>query len=358
MAVFKRKGSPYYRYDFIFEGRRYQGSTKLRNGRAAQKAEDVLRGRLAERRAGIVERKTVPVLVDFAKEFLERTKNEMRPSTWRGYMVSLGFRLEAGKLKRREGGLLGSFGAKRLDDISADEIERYKQSELERGLSPCTVNRALACLRRILLFAVKLDVIFNTPFVAHKVKFLRESGRERILNFDEERRYLAAATQPLRDAATLILEMGLRPGEACSIRRDDVHFYAVPPFVHVPFGKTRNAVRDVPLTARAKEVLQQRVIEAQKKKREYIFPLRIGSGYDSGRPMNELEPAHQKALRESKNRIAVSHLRSAPHLRNAGNRRRHRSANPHAAHGSRGFEDNEPVRPPLKGAPRRSAKAD
>ncbi len=283
MRVFKRKGSPYYRYDFLFEGRRYQGSTKLTNRIAAQRAEDIQRAKLAERRAGIVERKPVPLFQDFAEEFLERVEPELRPNSVRLYRTSLE-------------NMRALFGAKHLDGIAADEIERFKQSRLEQGRSPSTVNRDLAFLRRVLLFAVRMDVLAGTPFTAHKVKFLRENGRERILSFEEERRYLAVARQPLRDVAALILEMGLRPGEACSIRREDVHLFAAPPFLHVPFGKTKNAVRDVPLTERAKEVLRRRFTEAEG---ECIFPLRVGNGHDWTRPMNELEPAHVRALRES-----------------------------------------------------------
>jgi integrase len=305
MAVFKRRGSPYYRFDFLFEGRRYQGSTKLRNQRAAQKGEDILRGRLAERRAGITAPKPMPLFREFALQFLEHVKPEIRPATYRWHLVALGLRPHDGKLipRKGKGGLLVSFGSKRLDEIRADEIERFKQGELERELSPCTVNRTLACLRRILLFAVKMDVLAVTPFMAHKVRFLKEHGRERILSFDEERRYLAVASQPLRDVATLILKMGLRPGEACAIRRADIHFYAKPRFLHVPSGKTKNAVRDVPLTARAEEVLRRRVDELAKAKSangDCLFPLRVGNGHDWAQPMNELEPSHLRALRDSK----------------------------------------------------------
>ena len=297
MSVFKRADSRFYQYDFLFEGRRYRGSTKFANRVAAQRAEDVLRGRLAERRAGIVERKLVPLFKDFAYGFLERIKPELRPKSYSRYAVSLGLRIgEDGKPEQRDGALLAWFGSRRLDEITADEIERFKQTRMERGLSPSTVNRDLACLRRILLFAVKLDVLTGTPFTTHKVKFLREHGRQRILSFEEERRYLAVATQPLWDIATLILEVGLRPEEACFIRREDVHFYAVPPFLHVPDGKTKNAVRDVPLTERAKEVLRQRLAKA---KGEYLFPLRVGRGHDWSRPMKELHPAHYDALKQS-----------------------------------------------------------
>ena len=101
----------------------------------------------------------------------------------------------------------------------------------------------------------------------------------------------------LKDVATLICELGLRREEACSIRRSDVHFYASTPFLHVPDGKTKNAVRDVPLTAKGREVLTARVSKA---KGEYIFPFRVGTGHDWTRPMSELHPAHYAAIEASK----------------------------------------------------------
>lgn len=284
MSVFRREGSPYYVYDFIFKGRRCRGSTKLTNKIAAGRYENNLREKLAKSRAGILDPEPPPLFKEFADEFLERTRGEMRPNTSRCYGVSLK------SLKPR-------FGSMRLDEITADGIERYKQWRLEQGLSPSTVNRDLATLRRILFFAVKKDVITTTPFVAHKVEFLEELRRERVLTFDEERRYLAAANQPLRDVATIMLEIALRPGEVFSIRREDVHLGSDRAFLHVPAGKTANAVRDVPITARAREILKRRIRSANG---ECLFPRRVGSGYDWTMPMSELEPAHRRALRDRK----------------------------------------------------------
>lgn len=207
----------------------------------------------------------------------------MRPNTSRCYSISIK------NLKPR-------FGAKRLDEITADEIERFKQSRMEDGRSPSTVNRDLPCLRRILFYAMKKDLLAVTPFVAHKVEFLEEHRRERVLSFEEERKYLAAATQPLRDVATIMVEMGLRPAEVFSIRRGDVHLGAVPSFLHVAGGKTENAVRDVPITRRAREVLKQRIASA---KGDYLFPMRIGNGHDWSLPMCELQPAHEQAVKDS-----------------------------------------------------------
>lgn len=294
MSVFRRVGSPYYVYDFVFKGRRCRGSTKLTNKIAAGRYENNLREKLAKTRAGILDPEPPPLFKTFADQFIERTKHEMRPNTSRCYGVSLK------SLKPR-------FGSMRLDEINADGIERFKQARLEQGLSPSTVNRDLACLRRVLLFAVKKDVIATTPFVAHKVKFLEEHRRERVLSFEEERKYLAAASQPLRDVATIMLEIALRPGEVFAIRREDVHLGAIPAFLHVLAGKTANAVRDVPITKRAGEVLKRRLSAA---KGNYLFPRRVGSGHDWSQPMTELEPAHRKALRESKvSRFRIYDLR-------------------------------------------------
>ena len=196
MSVFKRLGSPYYVYDFLFRGRRCRGSTKLTNKIAAQRFENNLRERLAKQRAGILDPEPPPLFKVFADQFVERTKNQMRPNTSRCYSVSVK------NLKPRFGGL-------RLDEITADGLEKFKQLRLGQGRSPSTVNRDLACMRRILLFAVKHDVLTSTPFVAHKVEFLEENRRERVLTFDEERKkHPAAAGQPLHDVATIMLELG------------------------------------------------------------------------------------------------------------------------------------------------------
>jgi integrase len=294
MSVFKIDGSPFYQYDFIFKSRRYRGSTKQTNKTAAQRHESNLRQKLANDRSGISsELEAPPCFSVFAETFLERTKSQLRSATVRGYRNSLK-------------NLKASFGAKRLDEIAVDEIERFKNARLERKKSPSTVNRDLAFLRRVLIYAVKISrpsagrqplewVLFSTPFVARGVEFLREARRERIITFDEERKYLEAARQPLKDAATLIVEMGFRPGEACAIRCQDVHLLGSP-FVHIPAGKTPNAVRDVPITSRAKEILKRRLSAAEG---AYLFPRRVGTGYDWNSPMGELHPAHRSALHES-----------------------------------------------------------
>ena len=133
-----------------------------------------------------------------------------------------------------------------------------------------------------------------TPFSQRKVKLLREKGRERIITFAEERRYLAVAGDVLRDVATLILETAMRPGEVFSIRAEDVHLRSN--HLHIPSGKTDAATRDVPITERARAVLEVRLAAA---KGPHLFPLRVGSGFDWTQPMTTVKDQHRQAIRES-----------------------------------------------------------
>ncbi len=281
MSIFKRKGSPYYWFHFLFEGRHYQESTKFTNRRAAERAEAIRKTGLAQARAGMVERKPAPLLKDYAPRFLEKVRLELRASTHRRYSVSVE-------------NLLPWFGSKRLNEITAEAIGQFKEARLREGRAGATVNRDLAVLRRIFSVAFKDGLIVVTPFLARRVEFLRESRMERIITFEEERRYLTAASPLLRDVATIMLEMNLRPSEVFNLRREDLH---LPIYVHIREGKTANAVRDVPVTERALEVLKRRLAEAEG---DCLFSSGRRAGFDSSRPMADLHHAHLDALEKSK----------------------------------------------------------
>ena len=239
--------SPFYLYDFHFRGVRYQGSTKFVNKTAALRFESNLITRLAERRAGIVEVEPPPFFLFSAAQFLETVKHSLRPSSLRGYQSSLG--------------ILAAFHKKRLDEISAPEIEDFKKQRLEAGKSPSTVNRDLAFLRLTLAAAVRQDLLSVTPFMQKKIKLLREKKRQRVITFSEERRYLAVASEILFDVATIMLELALRPGEVFAIRSEDVQLRSN--HLNIPAGKTESSERDVPVTDKARGVLEARMEAAK-----------------------------------------------------------------------------------------------
>lgn len=87
------------------------------------------------------------------------------------------------------------------------------------SVGPATVNRELATLRRLLRLAHEWKEIDRVP----KIRLLNgERSRDFVLSRPAESLYLAACPQPLNDLALLILETGLRIGEALSLQWADV----------------------------------------------------------------------------------------------------------------------------------------
>ena len=138
--------------------------------------------------------------------------------------------------------------------------------------------------------AIEWHIIGSAPKIT---RLPGERPRDRVVTHEEELLYLAAAPQLLRDIATIIIDMGLRPEEAFRLRWEHVHLDAKQ--VHIPNGKTAYARRDVPMTTRVKALLGMRY-EAQKKPKEgWLFPASTKSGR-----VKSVKTQHRKALKDSK----------------------------------------------------------
>ena len=162
----------------------------------------------------------------------------------------------------------------RLDEIDEALVEGYVQHRsssfvrrrtkeevkvlTDRRVSASTVNRALATLRRLMRLAQEWRVSDRVP----RIRMVTgERGREYVLSYADEKVYLEFAPQPLKDVATLVLDTGLRIGEALALEWRDVHLTTDGSqwgYVQVREGKSRNARRAVPLTKRAHEMLTKR----------------------------------------------------------------------------------------------------
>jgi integrase len=276
-----------YWFELVFEGKRYQKSTKERNRVKAEGIAAKFRTALAERRVGIVERKPAPQFTQAMTEFLFWSKEEHKEhhQTYRRYVISSKALLKFMKFK------------KPLDEITPAHIEEYKtwrsaqkRKNTKRLLRPATVNRELACLKAMFNHALKERHDFRNP--VSEVDFLTENNQQsRVLTFDEQRKYLAKATNQVHDVATLILETGMRPEEVFRITIDNV--FLDQGYLYIPFGKTKAARRRIPLTSTARAVLKRRLDSA---KSAYAFPHRI----DLKRPMASVQNGHAAALKASK----------------------------------------------------------
>jgi integrase len=145
----------------------------------------------------------------------------------------------------------------------------------------------LACLKH--LFNRNESIVPKNP--VKSVKFLQEDNEQtRVLNAEEEKLYLLAASQPLQDIARIMLETGMRPEEVHRIRCENVHFEQG--YLVNPCGKTNAARRKIPLSAAACAVLLKRLDKA---KGDYIFP-----GRSTDAPIVKVNAAHTATVKRCK----------------------------------------------------------
>ncbi len=254
-------------YRFQWQGRLIRNSSKVTNKRDAEQIEAAERTRLAKGEVGIKEKPRCPTLSEFAPKFTAaiETLCAEKPATVGFYKEKLRRLLEDKKLP----GL-------RLDDIDEAVIDGYKQrrtrqkSRYKRALSVSSVNRELATLRRMLRLAHEWKMLDRVP----RIHLLRgERQRDFVLSHRAETVYLNAAPQPLKDVAILILETGVRPGEAANLQWADVYLqpavHAELGYIAIRKGKSKNAKRNLSLTARAAEMLKGRKAGT---KSAWVFP--------------------------------------------------------------------------------------
>ncbi len=85
-----------------------------------------------------------------------------------------------------------------------------------------SVNNELIALKTIFRRLVSCEVISKSP--AADIKQLAANDRNyHVITPDEEKIYLLACSQPLRDVASLMLETGMRPIEIYKLKRQDVN---------------------------------------------------------------------------------------------------------------------------------------
>jgi integrase len=302
MALYKRGGTWW--MNFWFDGHHVQRSTRCKSKRDADTVEKAYYTQLAKGEVGIEPKRKAPNFGDAITDFLAWSKVEhaAKPNTYIRYKTS------TEPLKR-------FFGDTRLDRFSSYEVEKHKvwrskQTCRPRGkkaknpdkttkaktksklLAPATVNRELACLKKIINRLVRQDILTTNP--VSKVKFFNEDNLQtRSLSYSEEKLYLMACSQPLQDFAVLMLDTGMRPEEIRNLKVSDVDL--TKRYLEIRKGKTKSAQRRIPLTGRAFEILETRL---RNHKSEFVFPGQRAAK-DKDVPIVKLNSAHYGALRRS-----------------------------------------------------------
>jgi integrase len=158
-----------------------------------------------------------------------------------------------------------------LSQISPALIEGWTQ-ERRKSVSATRVNASLRTLRRALRMAAEWNLIRKAP----KIKLLPgERQREFVIKEELLTKMLAHedCTSFLRNALPFLIDTGLRISEACALTWEHVGLEpksgATLGWVYVEKGKSKYAKRHVPLTARARDILEK---IKEKSKSKYVFP--------------------------------------------------------------------------------------
>jgi integrase len=167
-------------------------------------------------------------------------------------------------LRRLEPLLASPHFQKRLDEITPDDVERYKQdrrntiSRHGRRLAPSTINIELATLSALFRQAVASQKARANP-VAGVNYLATEATGFRILEHDEEPRLmqvLGASRGYLRPLAECALLTGMRLSEILNLKVEDVDFGTDTLYVrHTKSPKDRRKVEGIPLSREARALL-------------------------------------------------------------------------------------------------------
>lgn len=289
MSIFKR-GRIYW-YKFMWNGEMFRESTKQTNDRVARQMESAHRASLAKGEVGIREKKIIPALSHFCVQRFEPwAKSATTQKTWLDY-----YRPGVRSILA-----CPTLASLKLDDITSERASDFAAWRQSRGLQVSSVNSSLQVLRRILHLAAEWGVIERAP----KIRMLPgERHREHVVTFEEEARYLAAATPLLGSVATVLADTGMRPDECYRLRWESMHWSnGRHGTLLVTYGKTAAARRVLPMTPRVRAILEERWNIAGQPLEGWVWPAATRNEHID---RSSLKKQHRKALRASRVRPFV-----------------------------------------------------
>lgn len=117
-------------------------------------------------------------------------------------------------------------GSRSVKSIGPADVLGYRNHlSLQRGLSPATVKRRLACLRAMFAWLVRRDILDASPFAKIELRIRLAARLPRCLESRDLRRLMRHRGSVGADCAlatALLLATGMRVGELAALRIGDV----------------------------------------------------------------------------------------------------------------------------------------
>lgn len=224
-----------------------------------------------------------PLLRDFSTRFLKYVKLHVKESSFGFYAAAVSRLLAFPNLANVQ-----------ISKIKPEAIARFASARRTGGVGVSAINGDLRTLRRLLRLAFEWELIPKPP-VVHALP--GERPRDRVIAFEEEQKYLAAAGANLRALTILAVDTGMRPNsELFRLEWPMVQLEAsgfIPHgYIRVKEGKTQSAERILPLTPRGREVLL--ILRMELRRKRWVFPGPGNSGH-----LVSIQKSHQRAIRKA-----------------------------------------------------------
>ena len=152
--------------------------------------------------------------------------------------------------------VINYFGDKtEVKSITSSDLESYVLHLRHIGNGPSTINRKLAIISKVMQYALRHELITTKPYVALQ----REpEGRVKYYTEEEEIELLAVLPEELRDLFVVLIDTGMRRGEALSLEWVDVDYDKNQISLSDPSKIKTSMPRTIPMTTRVREIFRSK----------------------------------------------------------------------------------------------------
>ncbi len=246
-------------------------------------AKEVLRKREQQIKLGQYEmlEAKIPTIAQFTDEYILFIRDIKQNRSWGGLAIT--------QLKRLE----GFFDAKKLSEISSNDIDDYKHFRLQQ-VKPATVNRELACLSHLFNLAKRQKRFFGENPVSISKLLPEHNQIERILTKDEEVRLLDSSPPALQAILLCALHTGMRKNEILSLNWDNVDLNKK--LITLEHTNTKSKkMRRIPINSTLRKILLEQKLKVGSS--DFVFLSTKGSPY---KRHDSLKQAYTGACRRAK----------------------------------------------------------
>jgi integrase len=186
--------------------------------------------------------------------------------------------------------LIPFFGDYLLSAINQLAIEQYISRRISYGVQKSTINRELACLKKMLNKAIDWQYLDENP--ARKVKLFSEKDnlKERVPTLEEEAKLLESCRESLGTIVLTAIHTGMRRAEILNLKWEDVNLEKR----EIKVRKTKSGrIRTVPFNETL--FLRLSMLKKEKGNSSYLF-----HNSQTGQPFRVVKKAFKGACKKAR----------------------------------------------------------